>query len=362
MQNLLILYNPYYQKNVIKEHLEVLLENEEVAFGKLKSKLKVTSHPFEEKLQELIQNVNEENYLQLFLTDYSSIYVAKVINVSTDDLSAKAPAYYKNHNVEAWFLIDDMYEIIRDEFESVRDKILANFTTPNYGNHTFALYGNNYVYPLIVEQKNEIDYFLNVEDKLYKNIYKSEEYLKYKNILYEYVFGDLIYVMHPRSLDNIISAEIEYQHYKKDLTYDFNSIVIKYSKVLELEIYLFLKRLFSKIYEEIKEIKYSVQGIEFCMNDFFTHKPNLGTMRKLLKTPKIKSAIFNKFSDKNFTFFTLQKLPNFIKYFQDIRNESVHGKSACLGEVKNIRNKILGVKESSFLNELLNNRDILTVS
>jgi len=36
MDNLLILYNPYYQKNVIKEHLKVLLENGEVAFGKLK--------------------------------------------------------------------------------------------------------------------------------------------------------------------------------------------------------------------------------------------------------------------------------------------------------------------------------------
>ena len=356
MQNLLILYNPYYQKNVIKEHLEVLLENGEVAFGKLKSKLKSTSHPFEEKLQELIQNVNEENYLQLFLTDYSSIYVAKVIKVSTDDLSVKAPGYYKNYDVEAWFLIDDMYEIIRNDFESVRDKILANFTTPNYGNHTFALYGNNYVYPLIVEQKNEIDYFLNVEDKLYKNIYKSEEYLKYKNIFQEYVFGDLIYAMHPRSFDNIISAEIEYQHYKKDLTYDFNSIVIKYSKVLELEIYLFLKRLFSEIYEEIKEIKYSVQGIEFCMNDFFTHKPNLGTMRKLLKTPLIKSVVFDKYDDRNFTFFTLQKLPNFIKYFQDIRNESVHGKSASLEDTMNIRNKTLGIKNFSIISELLINK------
>jgi len=354
MQNLLILYNPYYQKNVIKEHLEVLLENEEVAFGKLKSKLKATSHPFEKKLQELMQNVNEKNYLQLFLTDYSSIYVAKVIKVSIEDLSAKAPEYYQNYNVEAWFLIDDMYEIIRNDFESVRDKILVNFTTPNYGNHTFALYGNNYVYPLIVEQKNKIDYFFDVEDKLYKNIYKSEEYLKYKNILQEYVFGNLIYSLHPRSLDNIISAEIEYQHYKKDLTYDFNSIVIKYSKVIELEIYLFLKELFGLIYEDIEDISYTLQSINFTMNDFFSHKPNLGTMRKLLKTPKIKSAVFDKFSDKNFTFFSLQKLPNFIKKFQDLRNESVHGKSASLEDVVKLRKKVLGISSSSILIDLLN--------
>ena len=34
--------------------------------------------------------------------------------------------------------------------------------------------------------------------------------MKYKNILQEYVFGDLIYILYPRILDNIISAEIEY--------------------------------------------------------------------------------------------------------------------------------------------------------
>lgn len=40
MQNLLILYNPYYQQDVIKLHLEILLDKGQVAFGKIKSKLK----------------------------------------------------------------------------------------------------------------------------------------------------------------------------------------------------------------------------------------------------------------------------------------------------------------------------------
>lgn len=40
MQNLLILYNPYYKEDVIEQHLKVLIENQKVAFGKVKSKLK----------------------------------------------------------------------------------------------------------------------------------------------------------------------------------------------------------------------------------------------------------------------------------------------------------------------------------
>ena len=40
MKNLLILYNPYYQANVIESHLEVLKSQGAVAFGKIRSKLK----------------------------------------------------------------------------------------------------------------------------------------------------------------------------------------------------------------------------------------------------------------------------------------------------------------------------------
>ena len=40
MQNLIILYNPYYEKDVIEQHLKVLIENQKVAFGKVRSKLK----------------------------------------------------------------------------------------------------------------------------------------------------------------------------------------------------------------------------------------------------------------------------------------------------------------------------------
>ncbi len=34
MQNLLILYNLYYQEDIIEQHLKVLIENQKVAFGK----------------------------------------------------------------------------------------------------------------------------------------------------------------------------------------------------------------------------------------------------------------------------------------------------------------------------------------
>ena len=135
MQNLIILYNPYYEKDVIEQHLKVLIENQKVAFGKVRSKLKNIEHNFQDDLENIYKSVDESNYLQLFLTDYSSIYVAKVVKITNEDLYDLAPAYYKEKNleVETWFLIEDICEIVRNDFEKVRDDILANFTALNFG-------------------------------------------------------------------------------------------------------------------------------------------------------------------------------------------------------------------------------------
>jgi len=352
MKEILILYNPYYQNNVIKEHLKLLIENEKVAFGKIKSKIKSMQHNFQNELLELFDSITHENYLQLFLTDYSSIYVAKVTKVDKD-LSQYAPKYYENLEVEYWFLIEDMYEIIRNDFESVRENILSNFTTPNYGNHTYTIYGNNYVYPLIIEQKEKIDYFI-TDEKFYTNIYKSKEYLEKKEILKNYIFDKYIHKLHPRSIDNIISAEMEYFENKDNPLYDFSSVVIKLSKTMELEIYLFIKNLFEKIMDdELKKINYQVQGLNFYLTDFLSKKPNLGTMKYLLSNPQITNKILSTYQNKQFTNFILKSLPYYITEIQKIRNENVHGDNAEFIEAYELRREVLGVGKNSYLLDLI---------
>ena len=183
MQNLLILYNPYYQQDVIKLHLEILLDKGQVAFGKVESKLKESSGEIEldknqklnnELLQEVCENISPSNPLQLFLSDYANLFVAKVIKASKEVDENIVPKYYqeKNLKVEDYFLITDLRELVRENFTLLRDKFLANFTTAN--NHTYAIYGNNYIYPLVVKQKEEINYFYDETNKYYLSVYKNQ--------------------------------------------------------------------------------------------------------------------------------------------------------------------------------------------
>jgi len=231
LQNLLILFNPYYKADVIEQHLNLLIENDKVAFGKIRSTLKNVEHGFQDELDSIYEQVNEENYLQLFLTDYSNIYVAKVVKITDENLLDIAPSYYKDLEVEKWFMITDMREILRNDFENVRENIFSNFKTPNFNDRSYAIYGNNYVYPLIIDMKTEIDYFKSSDDEFrhYPNMFKSPEYLEIKNSFIQFSFGDKwTNKMNPNSLDNIISAEMEYMQNRLNPLYDFSTVIIKY--------------------------------------------------------------------------------------------------------------------------------------
>ena len=363
IKNLLILFNPYYQTDVIEQHLKLLIQNEKVAFGKIKSKLKNKSDVSNEELEKIYSSTTSKDYLQLFLTDYSNIYVAKVEKISSDNMSDFAPAYYKEKNleVEQWFLITDIRELVRNNFETVRDDVLSNFIIPEFENHSYAIYGNKYVYPLIVDMKEKIDYFQKDDEDFfyYPNMFKSEKYLKIKETLSKYSFGEvLVNQMHPNSIDSVISAEMEYEDNINNPIYDFSSVIVKYSKTMEQEIYMFAKFLVAyliKYDSKINNITYSVQGKEFIIKDIFENKPNLGTYKFLFRNDLITKVIENNF-EFDTKIFVLKKFPKIINKLQNIRNETVHGNAPDIASVKSLRANILGIAKESILIEIVKNR------
>ncbi len=338
MNHLLILYNPYYQKDVIQQHLSVLQEKSQVGFGKIRSKL--NDQEKHDSLEEIYKATNEKNFLQLFLTDYANLFAAKVIKVSKEIDESLIPSYYKEKNLE----VEDFFII-----SLLRDQFLANFIAPN--NHTYAIYGNNYVYPLPVRLKEERSYFLG-DEKHYLSVYKSKEYLTMQENFMRFVFGKrLFYLLHPDSINNIIHAELELLQSENDLLNDFTSIIVKYSKTLEYEIYLFAKQVLLKACENdpsLYDLAYKVQGRSFTLKDFFTKKPNFGSVKFLLRHEKVQYHLEENL--KRFINYPFSKSLNLI---QKIRNEAVHAKAPGLNEVEKLRNEILGIEGASLLKGVL---------
>ncbi len=349
MNHLLILYNPYYQKDVIQQHLSVLQEKSQVGFGKIRSKL--NDQEKHDSLEEIYKATNEKNFLQLFLTDYANLFAAKVVKVSKEIDEGLIPSYYKEKNleVEDFFIISDL----REDFSLLRDQFLANFIAPN--NHTYAIYGNNYVYPLPVRLKEERSYFLG-DEKHYLSVYKSKEYLAMQENFMRFVFGKrLFYLLHPDSINNIIHAELELLQSENDFLNDFTSIIVKYSKTLEYEIYTFAKQVLLKACENdpsLYDLDYEVQGKSFMLEDFFTQKPNLGSVKFLLKHEKVQCHL-----EENLKRFINYPFSKSLSLIQNIRNKAVHAKAPGLNEVEKIRNEILGIEGASLLKGVLTHKE-----
>ncbi|MDU9701363.1 HP0729 family protein [Helicobacter pylori] len=354
MNHLLILYNPYYQQDVIQQHLSVLQEKSQVGFGKIRSKL--NDQEKQDSLEEIYKAANEENFLQLFLTDYANLFAAKVIKVSKEIDESLIPSYYKEKNleVEDFFIVSDLRELVREDFSLLRDQFLANFIAPN--NHTYAIYRNNYVYPLPVRLKEERSYFLG-DEKHYLSVYKSKEYLTMQENFMRFVFGKrLFYLLHPDSINNIIHAELELLQSENDLLNDFTSIIVKYSKTLEYEIYLFAKQVLLKACKKdpsLYDLAYKVQGKSLTLKDFFTKKPNFGTMKLLLKHEKVQCHL-----EENLNSFINYPFSKSLSLIQEIRNEAVDKKAPGLHEVEKLRNEILGIEGASLLKSILTRKEI----
>ncbi|HIP13592.1 MAG TPA: hypothetical protein EYG73_12865 [Arcobacter sp.] len=369
MKNLLILYNPYYNQEMIEDHIRILNKvntptNARVAFGKIRSKMRDYDNSGQEVLDDIFSSVDSENPMQLFLTDFSSMYVCYVEKVSKELDGVEAPAYYEELDVESWFIISDIREIIRNDFEYVREQVLVQFTTPTYKNHTYRLYGNRYDYPLVVEQKNTINYFENFleGERNFTRVFKSNKYSLIQQDLIHYIFGkELLYEMHPDSLESLISAEVQYAEHKENATYDFSTIVILYSKVFENESYYFLRELFRNlmVYDcDLENIDYQVQGHNYTLYDYLNRKPNIGTNKYLLSNYKISTAYKECYNDYR----KYAKLLNLLKFdlkdainnVQKIRNEAAHGSSTSKQECEVVRNIILGIGEMGIVSRILN--------
>lgn len=392
---LLILYNPYYENNVIESHLAILKAQGKVAFGKVKSKMRVPkphaqaepSKPAQileppsttfanESWAQLMASTSSDSPLQLFLSDYANLYVCKVTSIAKEQ-PAESPAYYeqKQLDVELWFLITDMRELVRDDFTSVRDNFLANFITL-HNNRTFAIYGNDYTYPLFITLKSNQSYFAQDESH-YHNMFKTNEQIQIRQHLIDYTFGTkLANALLPDSMESLINAEIEYLANRENPLYDCTGIVLLYAKSMEQEIMRFYRVLFATLVEfestltEIESplaaITYSVQEVESSVQEWLEGKakstPALGTTKHLRKCAqqvleqwkhdkayKLDSSL----NKHEISYLAGIKLGSFINTLQAIRNPAAHASSPSLAQASTLRERILGIGRESVLITLL---------
>ncbi|WP_233704435.1 hypothetical protein [Helicobacter cynogastricus] len=151
-------------------------------------------------------------------------------------------------------------------------------------------------------------------------------------------------------MDNIVYAELEYQANKQDPLYDFSTMLVKYSKMLEQESYLLIKDLIGflgAIDPSILNVDCSLKHKKVTLEDIWKCK-NIAKKDIDFKTCRdlLRHCCFYELREKLPMFsasFALEKLPNELEKFAKIRNDGVHARAITLKEAQLIRSQILGV-------------------
>lgn len=168
--HLLTLWNPSCSDDALDTHLRILLQQARAArkgdvdrddvyvwWGKIRSKNRDGRLPHHDAVVALDEQVREGVETHLYLTDYRSLYVAHVGEITDEDVRRtdgeleRMPGYYEGHAIDFWFRLFDLRRIVTgDTVEVIAE--LKKLRNTGYHDRPVSLYGGMVDLPLVVRQ------------------------------------------------------------------------------------------------------------------------------------------------------------------------------------------------------------------
>ncbi|HEV2643427.1 MAG TPA: hypothetical protein VGT98_12000, partial [Candidatus Elarobacter sp.] len=188
-RHLLAVWNPSYASDAMDATLDLLrtaaagyrdgAHDEEHVFvwwGKVRSSNRQQALPHLEAVLALDEQLHGDDgpsvEMHLYLTDYRSLYVAHVGEITPDDPSVDGsrhvPAYYAANNLvcDCWFQLWDIRRVVTDDMLGVIEE-LKKLRNTRYHDRPVSIYGGMVELPLIVTRNDGARYFdVDVRDQL----------------------------------------------------------------------------------------------------------------------------------------------------------------------------------------------------
>lgn len=189
-RHLVTVWNPAYAADALDAHLRVLLDWDARAtagttadgtddvyvwWGKVRSSQRQQPMPHLADILALGRDAEEDpddtRETHLYLTDYRSLYVADVTDITTvdphDDDATHVPPYYARSGLhcDCWFRVRDIRALVRDDLEGVAAE-LSLLRNTRYHDRPVSMYGGMVDLPLLVARQDDRGYFGDAERDL----------------------------------------------------------------------------------------------------------------------------------------------------------------------------------------------------
>ncbi|HEU4700514.1 MAG TPA: hypothetical protein VFS40_15120 [Gemmatimonadales bacterium] len=375
-RHLVGVWNPSYAADAMDAHRELLLEQvracragaigEEdvyVWWGKVRSRNRWDPIPHLDEIlaldRPLHADVDDPPEMHLYLTDYRSLYVAHVYEITRDDVTADeashVPRYYLDQRlgVDCWFRLGDIRRLVADDTVRVVAE-LRQLHNVRYHGRPVSIYGGMVELPLIVTRPDAQRYFEPAERaQLLDGSYWVEFDAATSGVgamereLRENLFGDAAwFALAPAARTFLATAEMVFRAQRSDATADFAPVLGPLAKAVEVECNLRLRQVLRAAPRELRLHNLEGRTVDLAECGHLS----LGQWSRALRGQPALQAWLASHVDRGPWFGGV--LPNIVATLAEVRNPGSHAARVPQDVARRWREQILGIGCTGLLVEL----------
>jgi hypothetical protein len=292
----------------------------------------------------------------LYLTDYRSLYVGWLDEVTADDAVAQSPgeaehmpAYYRGTAADFWFRLTEVRRLVADDTVATVEA-LKRLRNVRYHDRPVSLYGGMVELPLIVGGGDDLQWFgdteLLTEGRLWaeRDAEMRGETERMGRELRDNLLGrDVWSALEPASRTFLATAEAVYRTRRDDPRFDFSVPALEYAKAVETELNALVFGTLRKALGRARPHERMVRVRERLV-DVAGPVPHagLGELAVLLGRDEDVRRPLRAALPQDGAWLT-GELPYRLQELADLRNPAAHNASARREQVSGAREQILGI-------------------
>jgi hypothetical protein len=376
-RHLLTVWNPSYANDALDEHVRILLhwaeryrrgegdfEDIYVWWAKLRSTNREnTKLPHHDDVLAIQKQLDDNIETHLYLTDYRSLFVANIEDITADDLLEDdelehMPDYYRGRRADFWFRIIDIRRLVAEDTVAVIEE-LKRLSNTRYHNRPVSLYGGMIELPLIVTRDDNRSWFPetpSLTDGLLWVQHDSDlrgETDRMARELRDNLFGHVVWsALDVTTRSFLASAEAVYRSRRDDPNFDFSGPAVGYAKAVEAELNVLLFGTIRDIASSIPSTKRTgyVDGQPIDLCDAVPHQP-LGSLLHLVERDNAMQHAL-KVAFQNDWRFLLGELPSHLTPIVSVRNRAAHSGRPSADDVAAMRQNVLGIGSEGLITRI----------
>lgn len=297
--------------------------------------------------------------VHLYLTDYRSLYVAHVAEITDDDVlesdSERVPAFYAatRMNCDCWFRLFDIRRLVADDTaEVVRE--LEKLRNTRYHDRPVSIYGGMVDLPLIVTREDGARFFeADVRNALTDGKFWVEFDAEWAGIgsmeqeLRLNVLGDTVWnALEPGARTFIATAESLFRSHRQDPTFDFSAVIVDFAKAFEVQVNLRLHQVAAALSRQERTVNMDGRSVDLACGELWS----LNALARAIADNQDLNGILKRKLANGEWFASC--LPPILRELAEKRNPAAHQARITREDASDLRNRMLGIGVPAAVTEL----------